>query len=134
MTPQPQIKGKALSIKQPWAWAIFHGKPVENRTRYSKYRGPLWIHVGAAFDYEGFYWILENENDLGIRIPLPVSPSSFPMKAIVGRVNMIDCVKKYNSPWFFGPYGFVFEDPIILGEPIPYKGQLGIFDVDIPIS
>jgi hypothetical protein len=38
-------------------------------------------------------------------------------------------VKQHSSPWFFGKYGFVLEDakPV---DFVPYKGQLGFFDVD----
>lgn len=39
---------KALTIRQPWAHAIFHlGKDVENRSWRTRYRGPLLIHAGA---------------------------------------------------------------------------------------
>ena len=121
LTPtQPNIKGKALSLKQPWAWAIFHGKPVENRTWYSNYRGPLWIHSSRTVKMEDYQFFIENK----------ISYGWLYYGAIIGRVNMVDCVKEHDSWWFFGPYGFVFEDPIILGNPIPYKGQLRIFDVD----
>lgn len=34
---------KALSVQQPWAWAIFNGKPVENRTWPTGYRGQLGV-------------------------------------------------------------------------------------------
>lgn len=37
----------ALTVRQPWAFGIEHGKSVENRGREMKYRGPLWIHAGA---------------------------------------------------------------------------------------
>lgn len=38
---------KALSVKQPWAWAIIHaGKDIEKRTWRTDYRGPLLIHAG----------------------------------------------------------------------------------------
>ena len=36
-----------LTVRQPWEWAIEHGKPVENRPRRMAYRGPLWLHAGA---------------------------------------------------------------------------------------
>ena len=37
---------KALSVRQPWAWAIIHaGKDIENRTRITRYRGPVAIHA-----------------------------------------------------------------------------------------
>ena len=36
-----------LTVRQPWAFGIEHGKPVENRGWDMKYRGPLWLHAGA---------------------------------------------------------------------------------------
>lgn len=44
---------RALTVRQPWAWAIVHGgKPVENRTRNiaGGYRGPVAIHAGLVLD------------------------------------------------------------------------------------
>ena len=39
---------KALTVRQPWAWAIAHGtKRTENRPRRMSYRGSLWLHAGA---------------------------------------------------------------------------------------
>lgn len=41
---------KALTIKQPYAWAIATGrKPVENRTQLTSHRGDIAIHAGAAW-------------------------------------------------------------------------------------
>ena len=62
---------KALSIRQPWAWAIIHaGKDVENRPWGTRYRGPLLIHASKTLDQEGRAWI---ETVLGIEVP-PVLP------------------------------------------------------------
>lgn len=44
---------KALTVQQPWAWAIFHGKTIENRTQLWKYRGPLAIHAGLQWAANG---------------------------------------------------------------------------------
>ena len=50
------MSAPALSIRQPWAWAICNaGKTIENRAwRSCKYRGPVWIHAslwgGASLD------------------------------------------------------------------------------------
>lgn len=43
---------RAITIKQPWAWAIFHGKDVENRSRNiaGSYRGPVAIHAGVSVE------------------------------------------------------------------------------------
>lgn len=37
----------ALTVRQPWAFGIEHGKPVENRGWEMKFRGPLWLHAGS---------------------------------------------------------------------------------------
>jgi len=38
---------KAISIRQPWAWAIMHGlKTVENRSWVTRVRGRIWVHAG----------------------------------------------------------------------------------------
>lgn len=44
-----------LTVRQPWCWAIEHGKPVENRSWNMKHRGPLWLHAGARsrWDLDG---------------------------------------------------------------------------------
>ncbi len=44
---------KALSVRQPWANAIFMaGKDVENRSRRTDYRGPLLIHASRHIDWQ----------------------------------------------------------------------------------
>ena len=44
---------RALTVQQPWAWAIFHGKAIENRTQQWAYRGPLAIHAGVRWSERG---------------------------------------------------------------------------------
>ena len=41
-----------------------------------------------------------------------------------------DC-PEYFSKWFFGKFGFVVRDGKLLDTPIPYKGQLGFFEVKL---
>lgn len=119
---------KTLSIRQPWASMIIQGyKPVENRPQQRTYRGPLLIHAGKKYDYDGEWWIKENfkynpvmaavfKNALNLR------------GGIIGSVNMIGCVTEHDSPWFSGPYGFVFIDPKPL-EFDPMPGKLSFFEV-----
>jgi hypothetical protein len=115
---------KAISIKQPWAWAIFNGKPVENRTWYSHYRGELLIHASKKFDYDGYIWLTKN-----IYKPSDVPRvQDFEQGGFVGKVKMVDCVEYHPSPFFFGPWGFVFANVKSI-DFIPYKGQQGIFNV-----
>ena len=123
---------KAISIKQPWAWAIIHaGKNVENRSWPCKYRGPLLIHAGKTFDRFGYAWMIENKGLLGISdMPSLGFPETyFKRGGIIGQVDMVACVKKFASKWFFGEYGFVFDNQ----KPLrfyPCRGHLGIFEVN----
>jgi len=118
---------KALSIRQPWAWLIVNGyKLVENRSWHSSYRGPLLIHAGKGmtnYEYEDAY-------NLAARLDLFLPfKGDLEYGGIVGSVEMIDCVNAYGSPWFFGPYGFVFRS----AKPLPFRpmrGKLGIFHVN----
>ena len=116
---------KCISIKQPWAWAIFHGKPVENRTWKTAYRGDLLIQASKTFDKEGYLWMEENF----LRTSVLPDLEDFVFGAIIGKVTMTDCVISHPSPFFFGPYGHVYADPVEFKEPIPFKGKLKFFDV-----
>jgi len=121
---------KTLSIKQPWAWLILNGfKPVENRTWKTDYRGKLLIHASKTIDNWGIQWAT-GINNYDICIDLP---ETFETGGIVGVVDLIDCVKEHGSPWFFGPYGFVLENPKTLPFT-PCRGQLGLFNIDINLK
>jgi hypothetical protein len=118
---------KALSIQQPWASLIIRGhKDVENRSWPTNYRGPLLIHAGKTFDREGLLFI---RNTFGYICDGLEDGSIFPLGCIIGRVNLIGCCTRHPSKWFFGPYGFVLQSPVIMKPPIPYRGKLSLFDI-----
>ena len=39
-----------------------------------------------------------------------------------------------RQPWFFGPYGFVLAEVAAFGEPIPWRGELGFFEVPAALT
>lgn len=121
-TSVQQRTGLALSVQQPWAWLIVHGwKPIENRGWPTRVRGTIGIHAGQKFDREGYDFVRREFP----QIPLP-APEDFERGGIVGRAVLADCVQEHDSPWFFGPHGFVMED----AEPLPFRpcrGKLGFF-------
>lgn len=124
----------ALSIRQPWAWAIIHaGKDIENRSWSTNFRGRLHIHASKKFDLDGYDWIRLNARQLGIRRPLlndMPTPSEFYRGGIIGAVTLADCVTHSPSRWFSGPYGFVLKDPMPTAAQIQCRGRLGIFQPD----
>ncbi len=118
---------KALSLTQPMAWAVFHGKDIENRKWSTKFRGRVLIHASKTFNHAHYRWLVDNDNRL-VTGGVP-EEWNFVFGAILGEVDIIDCVTHHGSKWFFGPYGFVLANPVPFAEPVPYKGQLGFFDV-----
>lgn len=115
---------KILSIKQPYAWLVVNGhKSVENRTWYTRHRGPLLIHAGThlAKDVAGIRRLC-----LGRGITLP---AEFERGGIVGQVNLREIVLQHPSPWFEGPYAWILSDPKPL-KFFPMRGRLGLFWLD----
>ncbi|MER8754134.1 ASCH domain-containing protein [Mesorhizobium sp. M0976] len=92
----------ALSVRQPWPWAILHGgKDIENRDWPTKIRGRVCLHASKGMTRD------EYEDCL----------------ATVHHISVPDSA----SPWFFGRYGFVLRNAEPLDEFIPVKGALGFF-------
>jgi hypothetical protein len=123
----------ALSIRQPFAWAILHaGKNVENREWATRYRGRIRIHAAKTWDEEGYEW-LKNEGDCDTFLPAPYDPAWFPLGAYVGEVTVTNCVQydtafaAAENPWAFGPWCWVLADPIAYPEPIPGRGYPGLY-------
>jgi hypothetical protein len=118
---------KALSIRQPWAWAIVTGrKPVENRDWSTSFRGRVLIHAGKRID-DGAVFLPEGASEYCPR------DEDLPLGGIVGVATIVDCVTAHPSPWFVGRFGFVFKDarPLPL---VPCRGQLGFFDVPADVA
>lgn len=120
----------ALSIRQPWAHLVVEGiKHVENRERRSRYVGPLLIHAGKQPDLESVRWVNFTLIGLGRDALPPVE--SLPRGGVVGRVDMTGCVVAHDSPWFFGPFGYLFAR----AQPLPFyacNGRLGFFEIELP--
>lgn len=115
---------RALSIRQPWAWAIINaGKDIENRTWATNYRGPVFIHASRKLDADAAYY-----TDPRFKLKGCPYPHLFSTGGIIGIVDIVDCVQKHISPWFDGPYGFVLANPRVV-DYTPCPGRLSIFHV-----
>jgi len=118
---------KALTICQPWAWAIAEGiKRVENRTWPTSYRGPLAIHAG-----KGAQWITRGWLDLRRLGHRP--PDDLTFGAIVAVCDLVDCRRYgesdvFDDPFAVGPWCFILENVRKLAEPIPCRGRQRMWD------
>lgn len=112
---------RALSVRQPWAWAIIYaGKDIENRSWSNKYSiGTIAIHASTRMD---------SLDDLprGIRRP---EPEELVRGAIIGVVDVVDVVVQHESKWFSGPMGWVLQNPYALPEPLYCAGKLGLWRI-----
>lgn len=127
---------RVLTVRQPWAWAIFHGKTVENRSKnvFGAYRGPVAVHAGQGYDadaWDDIYLIDRDTYHAGHSTDNSVMPG-----VILGVVELVDvhhgmsedCDCRYDSdnwPDIERWHG-VLKNPRELATPIPYKGALGL--------
>ena len=124
---------KCLSISQPFADLIISGKKsIELRSWNTNFRGDFLVHAPLKIRFEDSKRLKINRK--------------FVTGAIIGKVQLYN-VKKYGSIEEIEmeqkfhmaskksqkkTYGFILKNAKPFRVPIPWKGQLGLFDVDIP--
>jgi len=121
---------KALSIRQPWAWLIAAGyKDVENRSWPTRFRGRIYIHSGKILDRTALLELRSGKSNVSHNCRDALSQEeSWTRGAIIGEVDIVDCVTQSSSPWFTGPYGFLLRNPLLYERPIMCPGKLGLFE------
>ena len=124
---------KCLSVSQPFADLIISGKKnIELRNWNTNFRGEFLIHSPIK---------IRKEDCKRLKIETKLVTG-----AIVGKAELFQ-VKKYESnkeikmdqkshlsskKFHDKTFGFLLKNPKSLRIPIPWKGQLGFFDVDLP--
>lgn len=122
---------KTLSIRQPWSNLILHGiKDIENRTWRTNYRGRILVHAPERVD-EGLSFTVSQSTSIYIYGEL----KPFHTSAILGTVEIVDCVRGSNSIWAeTDVWHWVLRDPVLFNEPIlGIPGRLSLWDWDGPI-
>ena len=119
----------AISVRQPWAWAIVHaGKDIENRgikaVSYGLGRpGRRAVHAAKGLTREEYDEAAEFFATLGIVCP----PAADLLRGgIIGSVDVVDVVSESASRWLFGPRGLVLANAAPC-EFVPSVGELGLF-------
>ncbi|MEQ7008404.1 hypothetical protein ABN028_19720 [Actinopolymorpha sp. B17G11] len=130
---------RALTVRQPWAWAIIHGgKSIENRRTLWRYRGQLAIHAGVAKSAAGMRDEHVRAAWSGKHGPEVDPLSDLALGAIVGVVDLVDIHRDADCcrPWGMSAYDgaggvthLVLENPRPV-EPILCTGSLGLWRPD----
>ncbi len=119
---------KALSVRQPWAYAIIHfTKNIENLGWPINYRGDILIHAAKTCTKKEYFEAKEFCQSMGVVIPELIS---LRRGQVIGIVTIVDCrFSQVASGWgMAGQYHWKLENPREI-TPIPYIGRLGIFEV-----
>lgn len=121
---QWQIITHAISVRQPWAWAIMEaGKDLENRS--AEIARPAWYYLHAGSfkgpNIEAYEMIAANAPET-----LPPFFDDIKRGGIIGAFQITGWTRDSQSPWFIGPkaaeIGKAFPLPFI-----PCPGKLGRF-------
>jgi len=127
---------KAITIHQPWAWAIIHaGKNIENRTWQTKHRGPLAIHASKRRhrgEYQYARQVIQRilrdagKSDMGV----PRFEEAI-RGAIIGTVEVtgIALTEPESRWWWTGPVGWMLSKQHATA-PQKISGQQGLWTVD----
>lgn len=116
----------ALSVRQPWAWAIIHGgKDIENRSWQAvnhglSVRGSVAIHAAKGMTRSEYETAAGFMRGIGVQCPAPATLLRG------GIIGWVDVVKESKNPWFFGPMGLVLSNPVAC-QFVPVAGALGYF-------
>lgn len=123
----------ALSLRQPWAWAILHaGKTIENRTWATRYRGRIRIHAAKTWDNGGTAFI---HHLTGQILEEDAFHRAGWLGAYLGEVSLIGChwldqwqpERPGDAAWAFGPVCWELHAPEAYPEPIPGRGYPGLY-------
>ncbi|MBU5672698.1 ASCH domain-containing protein [Paenibacillus brevis] len=143
---------KAITILQPWATLIALGeKHYETRSWSTKHRGQIAIHAGKKIDKEA----CEVPEIKAALARHGYTADNLPTGAVVAIAELNECFKvmrdvlggvvilqadtrathfttldkEFSFGWYdSGRYAFQMDDIQKLDEPIPAKGQLGIWN------
>ncbi len=119
---------RALSVRQPWAWAIFKaGKNIENRNWKDKFRDwkddpeTIAIHVASRKD---------DVENLPARVSRPQS-EDLKTGVILGVVDVVDPATTKRNKWFCNQYKYHWElrNPRPLDHPIKCTGNWRLWEV-----
>ena len=114
----------ALTIRHPWLWCILHSdKRIENRSRKPPTRHVgtrIYLHSAKKFDHDAVEFCQEVGVELPDRYNFGCLEGSCIIKGVTGYTD---------NPWYQGPTDWVLDEVVILKNPQPHRGQLGIWKV-----
>ncbi len=133
---------RCFSVCTPWSWYLmFGGKNIENRAKNfpRNFRGRVLIQASKTWNKEDVLLDMEYANKIWeINRFLAEGAPDLTLEYLyetrghaLGTIEIIDYITESESPWFDGPVGVVVRNPIMFAKPVPMRGMLGLFTVDV---
>lgn len=138
---------KAITDWQPWGTLIIIGaKTNETRGWETKYRGPIAIHAAKTLSASAKIWTRATPE---IQAALPCPIEQLPLGAVLGTVELVDCLKVISlskgmailsdgsevtgdelefGDYTPGRYAWKLRNPVKYDKPIPARGQQGLWN------
>jgi len=130
---------RALTVRQPWAWAItYGGKDVENRCWSTTHRGLLAIHAASRWDEDGARD--RRVVDAAHRErQLLSNPEWFTLGAVIAVADLTSICAGGDrcrcSRWAVpGQEHWHLVGVRPLDEPVPCKGRLSLWDLPAEVE
>ena len=117
---------KALSIKQPWLYAITDlDKRIENRIWKppEKIIGQkIALHAAKYDDLEAYSLVFKITH-------VRLLPSDLHRSAIIATAIIKGYIEQSNDKWFLGPYGWILDNIKVLSEPVFCRGNQKLWSI-----
>lgn len=151
---------KAITLKQPWASLFVAGaKLIETRSWPTKHRGIIAVHASAKISRADALLCLQQPFAGALAALGFNTPADLPVGAILGTVELVDCLPMVRWPLIADCWEFPIDDPrlgtqersfghyaagrfawitstarFILDKPIPACGMLGLWELPDEIA
>lgn len=132
---------RLITVRPPWSYALTYlGKPVENRTGSTSYRGPVFVQAGLTWDRRAMSLVHLPGGDSQALYRLRAAPSLAHPGHVVALTELLDCHPDDGSccgPWAERSFDLpavgrqvinhlVLAPAVPLAHPVPARGRLGL--------
>lgn len=137
---------RALTLHQPWAWAMAHGyKTIENRS----WAPPEWLigcdfalHAAKKYDKKGHAFLQKHLEPADLkRMPERKRLHSGCIVAVARLDAVVDDyeaaaarVGEHEARWFLGQQGWMLGHIRRLWRPVPCRGYQGLWTMDFDVE
>jgi hypothetical protein len=134
---------KAITLQQPFATLLVLGaKCIETRSWSTAHRGPLAVHASSTFPPKARALCRREPFRRRLAQAGITDWSELPLGALLGTVRLLECrrVEEIDldglseeelcfGDYAAGRWAWFVDSAASLPGPIPWKGQLGVFDI-----